>query len=172
MTATDVIARTDRVFKLMGPTTGRMQNDFLDPLLKRTFGILMRAKKFPPIPQVIKDAQAEMDIEYTGPMPRAQRQDLITAVNNWVGMTAQIAEINPEVMDIPDWDAISRETARLAGIPTRLTVGEEKVKADRRKRQKAQQAAQEAEQAKAEGEATEAVGKGEQALQAVGGQQQ
>lgn len=171
MTATEVNARADMVLKLMGPTTGRMQNDYLDPLLKRTFSILMRAKRLSEIPPIVKEMQAEMDIEYTGPMPRAQRQDLILAVNSWVAGVAAVAEVNQEILDIPDWDEIARETARLAGIPTRLTRDDKGVKKARKERDEAMKRQQEAEVAKTEGEAMKATGEGQQALQVVGGEQ-
>ena len=60
------------------------------------------------------------------------------AINNWVGGLAQIAEIFPQVMDIPDADKIARETAALAGVPTRLTRDEKVVEEERK--QKAEQA--------------------------------
>lgn len=169
MTATEVNARADMVLKLMGPTSGRMQTDFLDPCLERTFRILMRAKRFPETPQVVMEANAELDIEYTGPMPRAQRQDLVMAINNWSMGLAQMAEINPEVLDIPDWDAIARETASLAGVPTNLTRDQKVIDSERdaNKEKAAQQ--DQMNQLEQGGNAMQAIGGGLKAIE--GGKQ-
>lgn len=169
MTATEVNARADMVLKLMGPTSGRMQNDFLDPCLERTFKIQMRANRFPETPQIVEDEDAELDIEYTGPMPRAQRQDLVMAINQWAGSIAQLAELNPGILQIPDWDAMARETAALAGVPVKLTrdqkIIDEERKAEQQKAEEQQQLAAVAQG----GEAMKAIGEGAGAVGAVGG---
>jgi len=165
MTATEVNARTDMVLKLMGPTSGRMQNDFLDPCLKRTFFILMRAGQLPEVPEVVLAMDAEMDIEYTGPMPRAQRDDLIGAIERWTMGLAQLAEIKPGVLDIPDWDAIARETAALAGVPTRLTIDQKAVDEKRAAEAKQQAEMQQMAAAQQGGEAMQAIGGGLQSMQ-------
>jgi len=167
MTATEVNARADMVLKLMGPTSGRMQNDFLDPLLKRTFSILMRAGRLPPIPEEVANAEAELDIEYTGPMPRAQRQDLVGAIANWSSHIASLAEIKPQVLDIPDWDLVARELAALAGVPVKLTRDQREIDEQRQAQQKKQSEMQEMEKAKLGGEAMQSVGTG---MQTIGGE--
>ena len=63
MTATEVLERTERMHRLLGPTVGRLQNDLLDPLIQRTFNMLMRAGQLPPIPPELADADTDMDIE-------------------------------------------------------------------------------------------------------------
>lgn len=168
MTATEVNARADMVLKLMGPTSGRMQNDFLDPMLGRTFRIMMRAGQFPEVPEEVLNSEAEMDIEYTGPMPRAQRQDLVQAINNWSMGLAQVAEINPGVLDIPDWDGIARETANLSGVPARLTRSEKDVEDERAKKQAQMEQMQQIDAAQQAGDAAQSIGAG---VQAIGGQQ-
>jgi len=157
MTATEVNARADMVLKLMGPTSGRIQNDFLDPCLQRTFKILLRAGQLPDVPEVVAASEAEMDIEYTGPMPRAQRDDLIQAIDRWAMTLAQQAEINPAVLDIPDWDAIARETAALAGVPTRLTRDQDVIDKEREQKAKQMEQARTLENAKLGGEAAGAM---------------
>lgn len=157
MTATEVNARADMVLKLMGPTSGRIQNDFLDPCLQRTFRILLRADQFPEVPEVVTAAKAEMDIEYTGPMPRAQRDDLIQAINRWTGALMQQAEINPAVLDIPDWDAIARETGALAGVPTKLTRDQKVVDKEREEKKKQAEQQQALANAQAGGDAAQSM---------------
>lgn len=140
MTATEAEIRYELMQRLLGPTLGRLKNDFLDPMLKRTFNLLFRAGKLPEIPQVVIDSQSEMDIEYTGPLPRSQKTQRLHAVQQWVMSVAQLAEIKPEVMDIPDFDRIVHESAKLAGVPAMLVNDEKTISKTRKVR--AQQEAQ------------------------------
>ena len=164
MTAAEVYARADMVLKLMGPTSGRFQNDFLDPCLERTFRILMRAGQLPDMPESVKAAEPELDIEYTGPLARAQRQDLVGSINNWMMTLLQQAEVNPAVLDIPDWDKIARETGDLSGVPAKLTKDQKEV--DKVREARAEQQEQERMLAMAQqgGEAMTKLGQGAKEL--------
>lgn len=50
MTATEWLGRQEEKLRLMGPNLGRMQSEFLSPLIRRRFGILARAGQLPPAP--------------------------------------------------------------------------------------------------------------------------
>lgn len=165
MTATEVNARYQEMQKLLGPTLGRLTSDYLDPLINRTFKIMYRANQLPEIPESVKEAGAELDVEYIGPLPRAQRQEVVQSTNQWMANTAGLAEIVPEILDIPDFDMIARDSAKLSGIPAKYLKSKEAVTKVRKDRQEQQAAAMQAEQAKAEGEAMEAQGKGATATQ-------
>ena len=167
MTATEVNVRYELMQRLLGPTLGRLQQDFLDPLISRTFNILSRAGRLLEPPQSVVDMQAEYDIRYIGPLPRAQRMQTVEAMNQFIGNIAGIAELFPEVLDIPDMDAFARETAKLSGVPSKLIKDEKKVEADRKKKKEEQAKMQAAMQAQAEGEALKAVGEGSQAMDAA-----
>jgi len=164
MTATEVQVRYELMQRLMGPTLGRLQHDFLDPMLKRTFAILMRNGQIPMPPPVVQEAGAELDIQYTGPLPRAQRQDTLMAVNSWVAMMAQLMQVYPELRDIPDIDRIGRGTAELAGIPADMLRSDKEVRQIREARQKMEAMMAQIQAAQAEGEAMKAQGEGRQAM--------
>jgi hypothetical protein len=150
--------------RLLGPTLGRLQNDFLNPLIQRTFNILMRANRLPEIPEVVLEAGGQMRIEYTGPLPRAQKMDTVRNSQEWVIVMAQSAEMFPELRDLLDPDGFGRETARLMSVPAKMLRSEEEVMALRQERQEREQAENEAAQAHMEGEAAQAQGKGMQEL--------
>lgn len=50
MTATEVQVRYEMMQRLLGPTLGRIQTDFLDPMIKRVFWMLYRKKQLPEMP--------------------------------------------------------------------------------------------------------------------------
>lgn len=169
MTATEVQTRYELMQRLLGPTLGRLQADYLDPLVQRTFNILYRADQLGTPPQSVFDSNGELDIIYTGPLVRAQRADIAQGVSRWVGSLAELGEIRPEVLDIPDWDMVAKELGSLEGVPAKLMLDKTGIKKIRKQRSDAEARAQEAAIAQEEGAAQEALGKGQQALEAVGG---
>lgn len=167
MTATEVNVRYELMQRLLGPTLGRLESDYLDPLINRTFKILSRAGQLPEVPQIVKDLQGEMDIEYVGPLPRAQRQEVVQATNAWLGMVAGLLEVFPELRDLPDIDRIGRETAKMSGLPAKYLHSAAKVKQIRKDRDAQEKEMRQTVMDKEQGEAMEAQGKGAQALTEV-----
>jgi len=166
MTATEVNMRYERMLRMMSPTLGRLQSDFLDPLIEITYSLLARQGQLMPLPTTLKDA--EMDIEYIGPMPRAQKAEVAMGIEQWLMGIAQLGEVFPAMMDIPDTDQVARYLADLRGVPADCAKGDKEVEKLRAERAEQEQAAMEAEKIRAGGEAMEAAGKGAQAAQAAG----
>lgn len=164
MTATEVQVRYELMQRLLGPTLGRLQADFLDPLVSRTFNILMRAGRLLPPPEIVTEMGAEYDIQYIGPLPRAQRMQIVDSINQFVANMAAVAEVFPQVLDIPDMDEIAREVARLSGVPSKLIRDEAAVKKERDAKAEDKARMQAAMQAEAEGTALKAVGEGAESM--------
>lgn len=171
MTATEVQTRYELMQRLLGPTLGRLQSDYLDPLVQRTFNILYRAGQLENPPQIVFDSSGELDIIYTGPLVRAQRADIAQGVTRWVATLAELSEIKPDVLDIPDWDAISKELGSLEGVPAKLMRSDTEIKTVRKQREQEEQRMREATLRQEEGAGLEAIGKGQQALSEVPGEE-
>ena len=140
MTATEVQVRYELMQRLLGPTLGRLKTDFLDPLLQRTFNILYRAGVFQPLPADVTEEDV-FNVEYTSPFARAQKMDVARSVMDWTAYLAQMAEMYPEMRDIPDPDKIARELASLTSVPARLIRNDDVVKKIRKQRAEEQEAA-------------------------------
>jgi len=162
MTATEVNVRYELMQRLLGPTLGRLQNDFLDPLVQRTFNIMFRARALPEIPEGLNISQ--LDIEYTGPLSRAQKSETVQAVERWIANIAGVAEIFPEALDRVNIDAVAKEIALLSGVPSKLINDDNEVKEIRDQRAKQQQAQQQLAATQAAGEAAQSLGQGAQAM--------
>ena len=158
MTATEVNARMEMIQRLIGPTFGRLQNDILDPLIQRSFNIMYRAGQLPDLPEGLEISQ--MDIEYTGPLPRAQRMETAQAIDRWIMGLAVNAEIFPQAMDLIDIDRAELFKARLMGVPAIAMRGKAEIKKIRDDREEAAKRQQAIETVGMAGEAAEAVGKG------------
>jgi len=136
MTATEVQVRYELMQRLLGPTLGRFQTEFLNPLIERCFAIMQRNEMFAPAPGSL-DGVA-IDIEYVGPLARSQRMEEATAVERLYEMAANLAQIAPEVMDNIDHDAAIRSRAELLGVPKNIMRDPQDIE-EQRKQQAQQQ---------------------------------
>ena len=158
MTATEVNVRREMIQRLIGPTLGRLQNDVLDPLVQRSFNIMFRAGQLPALPEGL--TIGEMDIEYTGPLPRAQKMEEVQAIDRWSVGLANMAEVFPEALDLIDIDKAERLKAHLMGVPAIAMKSKDEIKEIREKREKQQQLIQAASAGQELGAGMEAMGKG------------
>ena len=145
-TATEVAALKDEQMLQLGPVLEGLEDDLLDPLVSRAFGILMRRGYFPPPPQELQGM--DIRVQYISMLAQAQRLLGITAVDRLTSFVVNLA-VNaqrPELLDKLDLDQGVDIYADMLGTPPRLVRTDEAVQAIRDQRAKAQQAAQQQEQ--------------------------
>ncbi len=164
MTATEVQVRYELIQRLLGPTLGRLEADYLDPLIKRTFHILHRNNQLAPMPKIIKEQEGQYEIEYTGPLPRAQKQEVATSVINWLGIVGQLAETFPRMMDNVEEDEVVIGLANMSSVPAKYRRDPKEVKKIRKERKERQDTMEQAQAAEQVGKGMEAVGRGSEAL--------
>ena len=140
MTATEVQVRYELMQRLLGPTLGRFQSEFLNPLIERVFGIMNRAGALLEAPPEVQGAK--LDIEYVGPLARSQKMEEAIAVERLYQLVMQIAPADPSLMDIIDNDEAIRARAELLGVPKSVLRGRDEVEELREARMQ-QQAMQE-----------------------------
>ena len=115
MTATEVQVRYELMQRLLGPTLGRFQSEFLNPLIERVFGIMLRANAFLPAPEMLEGQS--VDVEYVGPLARSQKMEEAVAVERLYQLAMQVAQVDPSIMDIINHDEAIRTRAALLGVP-------------------------------------------------------
>jgi Bacteriophage head to tail connecting protein len=126
MTAFEVAQRIELMQRMMGPAFTRLLSEMLDPLADRVFGILWRANVLPPPPREVLEAaarnQGQLDVEYVGPLARAQRGAEVKAIGEALAVLGQIVGLtqDPSVMDNLDFDAAWRAVADANGTPRHL----------------------------------------------------
>ena len=165
MTATEVNVRYELMQRLIGPALSRLKHDLLNPMIQRTFNILYRAGRLPPLPEGL-DA-GRLNIEYTGPLARSQKSGTADAIRRWMGEIAQIAQVYPEAREIPDVEEALRIVAELSGVPASAVKNQQEVEIARQKQAQAQQQAQQAAMMEQGAKTLESAGKGAAALSAV-----
>lgn len=138
-TATEVLALQEEKMRLMGPHLGRVQSEFLDPLIERVFGLLMRAGQIPPPPDELDGQRVE--VEYVSPMARAQKASEAHAVARTLEIAGPMAQLHPEVFDNFDLDAMVRLAGNAYGLPATMLRDPRAVEQMRQQRQQMQVAA-------------------------------
>ena len=166
MTATEVTARLEEAFRLLADVVGRIQDEFQSPALQFLFNTMLRMKGFLPMPESLQDT--DLDIIFTGPIARALQAEQADGIIHYLTLTAELAEIYPDMLDIPDVDVMSRKLAQLKGVPTDNLHTQEEVDAIRQARAEQQQQMQEAQNIQMGGEALKSAGEGAMAAQEAG----
>lgn len=125
MTATEVLIRQEERLRLMGPHLGRIQAEFLDPLINRVFQHLLRAGALPPPPPQMEGFG--VDVDYVSPLAQAQKTTDGQAVLRTLEGMAPLAALDPGVADVLDTDEIIRTLRQAYGAPGRILRSREEV---------------------------------------------
>lgn len=144
MTATEVLERAREKGMLLAPTAGRIQAEFLGPLIEREIDLLARQGLMPKMPQILIDAAVEYKIEYDNPLSRMARSEKAAGFMRALGQAAEYAKStgDPEPLDFFDFDVAMPEILDINGAPTAWTRTIEDVQARRDQRSQAQQTQQ------------------------------
>lgn len=142
ITAREIDERHEEKLLALGPVLEQLNQDLLDPLIDTCFRILQKQRLLPPPPPEI--AGADMKIEYISIMAQAQKMVGIGAVERFSGFVAQVANINPEVLDKVNADSLVDVYSDLTSVPSKILRTEDEVKGIRGQRAQAQ--AQQAQQ--------------------------
>lgn len=118
MTATEVLERVEEKMIVLGPVIGRLMNELLDPIIQRTFRIVVERGLVPPVPAALADV--EYKIEYVSPLARAQKMYQLNAMKRWVDLVSPFAEVRPDVMDWINSDGVANFPADLLGVSPEL----------------------------------------------------
>jgi hypothetical protein len=179
MTATEAQIRYELMQRVIGPTTGRIESEDLNPATWRMFSIMARRNAFKPLPASLQDAvgqgsdAADLDVQYEGPLARAQRTIELTAQDRVVAFVTQTAaavapfapQLAQEIVDILKLDKMARDRGQITGLASDSLKSEtelEELRADRKVA--ADKQAKQDEMSKA----AEAMGKAAPMLAAVG----
>jgi hypothetical protein len=140
MTATEVMQRVEEKMLILAPVLGRLMNEFLDPLINRTFAILWRTGKLLPPPAELQGMPYQ--IEYISPLARAQKWDQMKSINNFLGILGNIAAYKPNVVDNLNEDVVAKDVQELYGVNPKYLRSEEDVAQIRAQRAQEMQQAQ------------------------------
>lgn len=131
----------------LGPVLERLQDELLDPLIDRVFGIMLRRGMLEPPPQAL--AGDDLRVEYISILSQAQKMLGTIAIERIIGFVSAASDRVPEMLDKIDWDQVVDELGDLMGVPTNIVRSDDDVEQLREKRASERQMQQLAEQAPA-----------------------
>lgn len=142
MTATEVVQRTQEKMRLLGPMLGRMQSEFLRPLIDRVFDIMLKRGMFLPAPPELRGRK--LDVVYTSPIAKAQSLGEVRALQQLIAMVGPVGQVQPNVYDNFNFDTYARGAGKSLGVPQKYYNTEDQKNEIREQRAQAQQQAMQA----------------------------
>lgn len=190
ITAREIEERHEEKLLQLGPVLERLNDELLDPLIDRVFGIMVRKSLpfwgnridgIPPIPPPPEElAGLDLKVEYISILAQAQKSVGINAQDSMLQFAANLAAIkqDPSVLDKLDTDQMIDERADMLGVSPLSVLSDDKVAEIRAGRAQQAQMAQMAAMAPAMNQAAGAVEKlgktpgadGQSVLQQMAGQ--
>ena len=157
-TATEIAEKHEEKLLQLGPVLENLNDELLDPIINRTFNMLVRASQpgwdgftdkmmIPPPPPELENV--ELRVEYTSILAQAQKMVATSAVERWVGFVGNMAAIpgNEDVTDKINADEIADLMARDLGVPNAAVHTDDEAAEKREARAAAVQRQQMSEQA-------------------------
>lgn len=146
MTAEEVRARMSENARVLGPTMGRLEFEFLTVLNERVSDILendvidSRGQAYlDTVPNIL--AGEDIMLKFTSPVARNQRMQEAEAVGYFLQGVRNNSQLDPTVLDKVNWDAVVDLDAEVFGIPGEIVNDTRTVQGIRKNRaeQQAQQ---------------------------------
>lgn len=142
-TATEIAQKHEEKLLQLGPVLENLNNELLDPLIHRTFQMMVRASEpgwngltdfmvIPPPPKELmgEDGKvSDLKVEYVSILAQAQKMVSTGAVERWVGFVGQMAAIPglEHVIDKVNADEIADSMAEDLGVPNKAVHTDDEV---------------------------------------------
>jgi len=141
MTATEVLERTREKGMLIAPTAGRLQAEFLGPLVEREIDVLAMLGLLPEPPPQLVEAGGIYTVEYDNPMSRMMRAEGASGFHRSLETSTQIAGVTQDVsiFDHYDFDVAIPELNEINGVPPSWTRAPDDIATIRQERKQQQE---------------------------------
>ena len=144
MTATQAMLIAQQQGQMTSPAVGRLQTEWLGPMIRRESAILTAQGKTPEVPMALQEHMMEtgrsLEITYESPMTRSATAEESVGILRTFETLAPMAQIDPTVYDEFDTRAVARIVAKVNGVPAKALKSKEALAAmDQAKSQQAEQ---------------------------------
>lgn len=147
ITATEIEAREQEKMILIGPVVERLQKEFFEPLIQRTFNLMRRYDFIPEPPESISGAP--LRIEFVSVLAQAQRLVSTSGIDQFMAFALNMSQAFPQVMDVIDVEYTISDYAEAVGAPKGMLRSSEEIAAIQQAQAEAQQQAAQQQQAMA-----------------------
>jgi hypothetical protein len=143
MTATEVSERVEQALRFMGPMLGRLETEFLGPLVARVFNIADKRDKLPPVPEELNGIP--LRVRYSSVMAMQQRMSEINNIRRTMQEAAPFISLDQSLGGLFSGSDAIRYIAKLTNFPQELIKDKEVFEQEVRAQQEQQQAMMQAE---------------------------
>lgn len=113
--ATEIDARMQEKLVLLGAVLERLENEAIDPIMRRVFAIMQRKGLIPPVPEGFGGLQIE--IQYVSILSDAQRASGVGVIERYMQQAGNLAAVVPTILKVVDWHEIFREYGSRLSVP-------------------------------------------------------
>lgn len=138
MTATEVLQRAQEKGDLLSPSAGRQQSESQGRMIEREIDLLTFAGLMPEMPEVLREAGGEYEIEYTAPLNIMQKAGQAASATQVINDAVPLAQIDPSIMDNFNFDGYIQVMKEARNAPAKMFNSDQEKQAIRQS--KAQQA--------------------------------
>lgn len=129
ITATEAMLRAQEKGQLIGPTGSRIESELLTRMLTRELDLLAMANQLPEMPEKLAERGGLYAIEFDSPLSRAREAEGGVGILRTFEQLAPVAQVaGPSVFKRFNIDAISKELARLNGMPAKVMYTDDEMK--------------------------------------------
>ena len=137
-TTLEIQERIGEGLQRLGPPIGRIHTELFNPLVERVVRLLVRNGAVPPPPRGL----TEFKIEYVGRLALELKSHQARGAKQWVLDIGEMAQLDPNVLDVPNFDSITKRLGNTYGVNSNDMNSEDVVEAKRQARAEAQQKAE------------------------------
>ena len=145
MTAREVAERHEEKMMVLSPVLQRIETELLDPLIERTFHIMLKAGLVPEPPEELQGM--DIQVEYISVLAQAQKMVGTANIEQFANFAGGLVAVQPEILDKIDLDEMIEEYGERTGVSAKIIRDEETVRKIRQERMKQQQMQQAMDQA-------------------------
>ena len=128
ITATEAMLRAQEKGQLIGPTGSRIESELLSRMMVRELDIMAMADQLPPMPEKLLERGGMYAIEFDSPLSRARESENGVGILRTFEQLAPVAQVaGPSVFKRFNMDKVSKELARLNGMPAKVMYTDEEM---------------------------------------------
>lgn len=140
ITATEIASKEEEKLVLIGPVIERLQDELFNPLIERTFMLMLKYDLLPPIPESL--AGQKFQVDYISSLSLAQKIASLSSVEQFLMFLSNIVQFYPNALDLINFDEVIRNYCDDLGVPASALLSQEVIDAIRQAREQQQQQAQ------------------------------
>jgi hypothetical protein len=130
MTAMEVQVRNEEQMRMMAPMVGRIETEFLNPLINIVYQTLIKYNRLPELTEALgAELPKEIKPEYVSPLTRAQKSSQVSSIEQVLGFFQRSGIVNmfPDIYDNINFDACLKLFFEQRGAPGEILKSEREV---------------------------------------------